>query len=345
MVSSPDLKYRDDFVVDLAALAVLDAKIDGQVVGDAKFDFDELSQLSGWTLDELADVCVWSGTPAAAPGERVYTDLDLDGLKALSRLAEKEGLPNESVGALARSISYSMERLALTQVESIVHWLVKGGLSDTAARAAAADYAPTQSEPILEQIGVLWRRHYAAAIHRLTTETILLRGVSDDDRQFPLIVGVGYAKIADFSEVTAGFDVEGYASFVQKFDNQMSDIINSTGGRVVKLMGDTVVWVTPHAENSAEIALQMTQLKPEELDAKLRIGITWCRVMSFHGNIYGPGVNLASNLADLAPAGGIYLDDAAAGHFFRNSRFNVSPQPDTEIKGLGAVRPWTLTEA
>jgi len=345
MALLPDRRVRAESPVDLAALAVLDAKIDAEVVGEAKYDFNELAELSGWGLDDLSDICLWSGTPPAAPGEQVYADLDLNGLIALRELAERENFDNEAVGTLARSISYSMERLALTQVESIVHRLGKKGLSDTAARVAAAEYAPTQSDALLEQIGVLWRRHYAAAIHRLTTETILLRGVSDDDQQFPLIVGVGYARIVDFTEKTAGFGVAGYANFVQDFNNRAADIVNATGGRVVKLMGDTVVWVTAHADTSAEIALQLARLNEIGFDAQLQVGVTWCRVLSLHGDLFGPGVNLASKLSELAPAGEVYIDDAAAGQFVRNPRYTIKPQPELEVKGLGSVRPWILQDA
>jgi len=345
MALAPELKARYEAGVDLAALAVLDAQIDAKVVGEAKFDFEELADQSGWSITDLSDLCLWSGTPPAAPGERVYNDLDLNGLIHLRELAAREGFDNETVGTLARSISYSMERLALTQVESIVHRLTREGLSDTAARVAAAEYAPTQSEEIFEQIGVLWRRHFAAAIHRLTTETILLRGVSDDDRQFPLIVGVGYAKVVDFTSHTAGFDVAQYARFVQDFNNRAADIINSIGGRVVKLMGDTVVWVTAHADASAEIALELARLDESGFGAQLQVAVTWARVMSMHGDLFGPGVNLAAKLAELAPAGGVFIDDAAAGQFVRNARYDIKPQPELEIKGLGPIRPWILTDA
>jgi len=173
----------------------------------------------------------------------------------------------------------------------------------------------------------------------------LLRGVSDDDRQFPLIVGVGYAKVANFTEKTATFDVESYANFVQEFNNRAADIVNSSGGRVVKLMGDTAVWVTAHADTSAEIALQLARLSESGFAAALQIAITWCRVMTLHGDLFGPGVNLAAKLAELAPAGEIYIDDAAASQFMRNARYSITSQPELEIKGLGQVRPWILRDS
>jgi len=331
--------------IDLAALAILDQAIDATVVGEPELDLQELAASVDWSVEDLTDLCLWAGILPAVAGEVYYTKKDLAALIALDEYAKRENFGKDEIGTLIRSISYSMERLALTQVEAIVHRLVMRGMSDTAARVAAAEYAPTQNEAILEQINLLWQRHFAATIHRLTTETILLRGVSDDDKQFPLIVGVGYARVFDFTSKTASFDVAAYAEFVQNFNNRAADIINSGGGRVMKLMGDTVVWVTPHIEAAAEIALRLAAMNESGFDGELQIALTWCRVMSLHGDIFGPGVNLAAKLSELAPAGCIFIDDAAASQFMRNPRFTITAQPEVEIRGLGEVRPWILSDA
>jgi len=330
--------------VDLAALATVDSRIDPTILGVAEYDFPALAEASGWDLADLKDLCLWSGTPPANPGERVYTQLDLDGLVAFREMAEKENFSSEDVGYLARSLSYSMERLALTQVEAIIHRLTQRGMSDTEARVAAAAYAPSQNQALMHQLNVMWQRHFSAAIHRLTTETILLRGISDDDRQFPLVVAVGQARIADFTEITANFGVEDYAEFVQDFANRTSDVVNSTdGGRVVKLLGDTIVWVTPNADAGAEIALKIADLHHQGFAGQLQTALTWCRVMSLHGDLFGPGANLAAKLAELAPIGEVFVDDAAATQFVRSAKYTVTPQPEIQIKGLGEVRPWILT--
>jgi len=332
--------------VDLAALAASDAEIDPVVVGIGQYNMEELSDITGWSIAQLNDLWLWSGTAPAAYGERVFSETDAAGLKGLKAIAEQEGLDFDEVGTFVRSVSYSMERLALTQVESIVQRLARRyGVSDTEARMIAASYAPSQSKAIALQIAVLWQRHFAGAIHRLTTETILLRGVSDEDHQFPLVVGVGYARVVDFTARTAGFGVESYARFVQTFNNHAADIINSSGGRVVKIMGDIVVWVTPHAHTSADIALRLAALDQTGFDGQLQVAVTWCRVMTLHGDLFGPGVNLAARLVEVAPAGEVLIDDAAASQFVRDPRYTITPQPELEIKGLGLVRPWILKAA
>lgn len=332
-----------DLPVDLPALALLDETIDEKILGPLKYNVPELIEATGWSPEELAELFLWSGTPVGDPEARLYSQGDLDGLKELKDLAVREDLSNQSVGTLARSISFSMERLALTQVENIVHELTLQGRTDTAARIVAAEIAPEQGEVLLGQIAALWRRNFAGAVHRLTTGAILHRGVSDDDRQFPLICAVGYVRIADFTEITAGFDVDAYADFVQRFNNSAADIINAANGRIIKLMGDLAVWVTANAEASAEIALSLSQLSNTGFPGHLQCSITWCRVMSIHGDIFGPGVNLAAKLCEAVPADGVYIDDEAAAQLSRHSQFSITAAPTFEIKGLGTITPHLLT--
>jgi len=332
-------------LVDLAAIAANDAEIDPVILGPAKYTAQELADLTGWSVDQLHDLWLWSGTVPGNFDDCIFTETDAAGLHALTELSRTDNLNFDSVGTLVRSIAYAVERLALTQVESIVQYLAKQGLTDTEARQLAAKVAPAKNDIILQQIDSLWRRHYAAAIHRLTTETILLRGVSDDTEQFPLVVGVGYARIVDFTERTANFGVEEYASFVQTYHNSASDIINTTGGRVVKIMGDLIVWVTPNPETAAEIALHLAELSGADFAAQVQVGMTWCRVMTLHGDLFGPGVNLAAKLVEIAPPAGVLLDDAAARQFVRDARYGIASQPELHINGLGKVRPWLLTRA
>jgi len=340
----PAPNARLDGPVDLVALAVLDEQIDAQILGEPEFSLEELTAASGWSLDEIAEIFLWSGTAAAEPGEKAYTRSDLDGLVELKALASRENLDKVAIGTVARSISFAMERLALTQVEAIVHQITKDAdVSDTVARVTAAELAPRQSEVLLQQIATLWRRHYAGAVHRLTTGAILHRGVSDDDRQFPLICAVGFARIVDFTAVTADFDVAAFASFVQDFNNRVSDVITGAGGRIIKLMGDALVWVTAAADTSALVALELAGLDAAGLGAPLQVGVTWCRVMSINGDVFGQGVNLAAKLCDAAPANTVWIDDAAAAQLARYPDFALTPQPEIEIKGLGQITPHQLS--
>lgn len=327
--------------VDLAALAELDDQIDAAVFGGpALFDMDDLIAQSGWSREGMTKLWLWAGLPTVDSTQRIYTQTDLDGLINLKRLMESQGLDETALSSLIRSLGSAMERLALWQVEAITQYLARTeGLSDTAARLRAAGFAPAEAQALLEQITLLWLRHYSAAVHRLTTEAILQRGVSGDDQQFPLLRAVGFAKIVDFTVHTAHFDVAEYASFVQDFHDRVADIVNMGGGRVIKNMGDSVLFVADAADLAVGIALRLAALDEVGFGAQVQAAVTWCRVLSVYGDIFGPGVNLAAKLAVATPPGQVFVDREAGALLSRCPRFELREQGEVEIRGLGAVRP------
>ena len=342
-VPTPGLPHEPP--VDLAALSLLDEQIDQNILGEPGYSPADLAYLTGWTLEELNDIFVWSGLPNPYPSEVAYNPSDREGLVLLKQGADREGLSREELGTLIRSISFAMAKLATSEIESLVYRLTKRGMSDTAARLLVAEYAPSQVESSIELKDVLWRRHFAAAIHRLTTRAILLRGVSDNAHQFPLMVAVGVAQIVDFTSVTAGFGAADYIQFVQDFNDRIADIVVAAGGRIVKLTGDQVMWVNAQAAATVETAAKLAALGGEGFLAPIQAAVTWCRLVAIHGHVFGPGVNLVNHLVGLAPAGGVLLDSAAVEQLAQNPKFQFEAQPEIEINGIGTVRPSLLQVA
>ena len=330
--------------IDLAHLSLLDEQIDENILGTPGYTPSDLVELTGWTLDELNDIFIWSGLPNVSASDVAYNPSDREGLILLKQGADREGLSHDEIGTLIRSISFAMAKLATSEIESLVYRLTKRGMSDTAARLRVAEYAPSQVESSIELMDVLWRRHFAAAIHRLTTGALLLRGVSDDDQQFPLMCAVGLARVVDFASVTANFGAADYIRFVQDFNDRIADIVIAQGGRIIKLNGDLVLWVTAQAEASADIALELTKLDLPGYSLELQQAVTWCRIVAIHGHIFGPGVNLVNHLALLAPPGSVLLDDAAVNQLRQNPRFQFAVQPLLDVKGVGEVQPALLSE-
>jgi len=332
--------------IELAELAVLDGQIDCAVLGGpTRYTLDELAAATDWTRADLEKLWLWAGLPAPDAVSPIYTEEDVAGLIEIRQLADREQFDEESLGSLVRAFGSTMERLATWQVETIIKHLANTHrLNDTEARLEAAEYASSQVPVLASQLQKLWRRHYASAIHRLTTETILRRGVSDDDQKFPLVCAIGFANIVDFTECTAGFGVAEYAEFVQDFHNRVTDIVNISGGRVINAVSDFVQFAAGHGDNGAEIALKIASLHDEGFPAEVQVAFVWSRVMSCYGDIYGPGVNLAAQLSRHAPAGEVLVDADTAAAFAHKSQYWFDKQPAIEIKGIGTINPVKLIE-
>lgn len=274
------------------------------------------------------------------PTQTVFAEQDVEGLAELKKFAVRENLDADSMSSLIRSFGTTAERLAVWQVEAMTKHLARTrGLGDTAARLEAARFAPAQTDMFLFLIQKLWTRHFAAAIHRLTTETILRRGVSDDDQQFPLTCAVGFAWVINFQEHTKDYPLEDLAAFARSFHDQAADIVNIHGGRVVNNTGDFILFVAAHPEMGVEIALKLAGMHGPDFTAHVHVGLVWSRVLSVYGDIYGPGVNLAAALSREAEADTVLTDPDTAQALRRVPGLTFTELPEVELKGIGPVTP------
>jgi adenylate cyclase len=88
---------------------------------------------------------------------------------------------------------------------------------------------------------------------------------------------------------------------VDQFEGSAYDIVTSHGGRVVKLIGDEVMFVVLEPQEACEIALALVD-RFAEGGAKVtpRGGLAVGEILTRGGDYYGPVVNLASRIAELA---------------------------------------------
>jgi len=330
--------------INLTSLIELDSKIDEQILGgQPTYTLLELSELTGWSAEELEQLWLWAGLPTPAQDEPIFNDGDRDGLRALRDLFKTEHLELENLSSMVRGLATTVERLAIWQVEALVKYMAASrNLTDTEARIAAAKWVPAQADMLTFFFRKVWLRHFAAAIHRLTTETVLRRGVSDDDDQFPLVCAVGYAVVSDYMGHTSSYDNGDISRFIRTFHDRVADLINTKGGRIINNAGDSVTYVAPRADIGADIALAIANLQKEGFTASVKGAVTWCRIFSDYGDVFGPGVNLCRTLAWIAPANTVFTDSTTAATLQSFSGYQLEPQPERELDGLGAIQPIKL---
>jgi len=333
--------------LDLSSLALLDSQIDPGVFGnDNLYTIEELSAKTGWSAEELDQLWLWAGLPFPDPAHALFKDSDVEGLTKLREFKNQENFSERALASLVRSIGVNVERLAAWQVEALTtHLADSRGIGDTAARMEAAAFAPAQTEILQFLVEKLWLRHYASAIHRLTTENILRRGVSDDDQQFPHTAGVGFAWIVDYIPHTRGFGLHELQEFVQDFHDRVSDIANANGARIITNSFDFVLYVTARPDTGADIALRLANMSKEGFPAQVHGAMVWTRLLSNYGDLYGPGVDLSRLLAQAAAPGQVLTDPETAEMLRRSAHFTVTPVPEVDLPGIGIVQPEQITRA
>ncbi|MDR0482015.1 MAG: adenylate/guanylate cyclase domain-containing protein [Cellulomonadaceae bacterium] len=332
---------------DPADLRALTERIDEELLGGpSSYTINDIARQVGMTREEAENYWRWLGLPERHPGEYHYADSDIYSMHEICLLASSEHLDDAAMRTLVRSFGHTMERLATWQVEAIIeHHARLYGLDDVSARLSAADTIPHLAGLLTRQLNHVWRRQLAAVTKRLTVEAIQANGASEDARAMPLQRAVGFADVVGFTKRSRLMPPEELAGYIQDFENSARDLIAEKGGRVIKSIGDEVMFVADNVTAGAEIALAFAD--PATLGGRfpVRVGMVWCRVLTRLGDIYGPGVNLASRLTELGDPGEVTVDAITAEILASSSRYQLDEKPEVEVQGVGMVSTAVLTRA
>jgi adenylate cyclase len=214
------------------------------------------------------------------------------------------------------------------------------GMPDPAtARAAAVKLADIADdlEPLLIYA---WRRHLAAAIARMVTDA---EPIED---QPGVVRSVGFADLVSFTRLVRRLSERELARVVQRFETLASDVVTAHGGRVVKTVGDEILFVVRGAAPAAAIALDLVAAMAEDdLLPDVRVGMASGRIVSRLGDVFGTTVNRASRLTAAARPRTVLVDDAIAASLASTSGFEMSALRRRTLRGIGPVTPWVLRRA
>ncbi len=314
--------------------------------GERTYSERELAVRSGVPLERVHDFWRSLGLPAADPDVRQYTAADVEAIDRLAELVGTEGIEWRTAATLTRATGHSADRLALWHVEALVEdFATRYELDDISARLVVLDHL-AELAPILEaQLVHAWRRQLAAVAGRIGAEFAEAHAPDQMDRYaLPLARAVGFADMVSFTRLIASMDYTELAGFVQRFENAARDVVTAEGGRVVKTIGDAVLFVADDARAGARIATGLAQGGALDGPApvEVRVSVVWGRVLSRFGDVFGPPVNLAARLSAAAEPGTVLTDPATAAILAVEEGYALAEREPTELVGLGPVVPFEV---
>ncbi|WP_262103278.1 adenylate/guanylate cyclase domain-containing protein [Arthrobacter sp. Marseille-P9274] len=286
------------------------------------------------------------GFPNLGDEDVAFTQADMEALTTIIDLVREERLTEEAAISITRSIGQMTDRMVVWQVEALVEEMVHQlGITDAEARKRLVTELPDLIEPLEKVLLYSWRRQLNAGVARLTVRAEAGLGAAGehDDDSLPLLRAVGFADLVSYTSLSRQMNEKTLAQLVQRFENRCAEIISVGGGRLVKTVGDEVLYLasTPHA--GAEISLALAKaMADDDLLPSARVGMVWGGIVSRLGDIYGPTVNLASRLTSLAEPGTVLVDSTTAATLAGDDRFVLMPQKVRTIRGFGEIHPVTV---
>ncbi len=178
---------------------------------------------------------------------------------------------------------------------------------------------------------------FLAHLENSTARTRVARQDSEDYDTVRL--AVGFVDLSGFTERSRSMSPRDLRDMITAFERRANQIVSQYDGRIVKLIGDEVMFSAVTAAAGCAIALALTADAPDGTQA--RGGLAFGEVIASGGDLYGPIVNIASRLADIAIPNEVLVNEAVMegvqGRVFE-------PAGRRQLKGFSEPVPlWTLS--
>ena len=237
------------------------------------------------------------------PGDAVLGDADIGLLRRAMDGAAPVGL--SSLDEVLRVVATSLSRIAdaatamyVQQVETYFD-----DVPDLAGHVRTNAEATELALRLGESLGTLF-------VHHMRDATDRWRATWDGTSRAIGRFAVGFVDLVGFTPLSRSLSTTELVGLVTRFERLAFDVASGHGGRVVKHIGDEIMFSAVDADIGARIALDL--VREFASDVQPRGAVAFGDVLTVHGDYYGPVVNLASRLTDGAVPGEVLVDAATA---------------------------------
>jgi adenylate cyclase len=272
----------------------------------SRSDAIEMSGLDPEIFDGLVTGLGFVPIPGAPPGELGFTEAEIEAIRLIGAMSSMFSVAETM--AFVRVVGSSMGRLGETAVSLFLtdvedpHLTAGESYFDLAKKSYDAvgllDGLSEHLDPIL-------RRQLLQATERT-------REAAGSER-LRFRFAVGFVDLVGFTERSAEMSTATLTSFIREFEGRAHDVMTRHGARVVKLIGDEVMFVATDAGSACRAAGALMEGFADEGEHVFpRAGIAYGNVLVRGGDYYGSVVNLASRRVDEAvPQEVLVTDDLA----------------------------------
>ena len=292
------------------------------------------------------------GFPIVGPEAEVFGTADGFALRQMVGLVRDGHLDETAALAMTRAIARSTDRLAVWQAQLMAESIegepvgVATGDSRAVPDLATAEAAARAMLTIVDELEPVviyaWRRHLLDALSRMIADA----GGDEEaaGESGPRVRRcIGFADLVNFTSLVRRLSERQLASVVQRFEALATNVVTAHGGRVIKTVGDEVLFVTTSAPPAAGIALDLVDaMSEDDVLPEVRVGMASGPVVSRLGDVFGTTVNRASRLTAVALPSAVLVDAPFAEELLERPGFTTVPQRKRVLRGVGPVHPYLL---
>lgn len=290
----------------------------------------DIAEKSGIDYDLLTLQWQALGLPISGPDDVAYGERDLEAARRI-KLFLDAGVPPEGVVDMARVLGQAMSRVAEASRFLIARTFLPADATeyDVAQQARTARPLADLMESTLGYVFGL------QLVDQLRHEVADLAGAVDFQRE----VTIGFADIVGWTEFAEEAEEAHIGSVADRLAEMATDLLRPPV-RVVKTIGDAVMFMSPEEGPLLELALDLVGAAGEDAEfPELRAGLASGMAIGRWGDWYGRPVNLASRVCSRARPGSVLVTSPVA-EARENAAYRFSAAGEKRLKGIGAVPLW-----
>ena len=301
------------------------------------WDLDTLAAKADLSGEVMERLWLAMGFPDPQPGAAVASEDDLHILQwADQRIRDPQQI-DRTLQAL-RVYSSSLARMAETTADEVGDAVAEAraaGLSDRSR--AELVLGRVDREALERAVSHLYRLQLLAAFRRR------LAIVETDTLQQEL--SIGFIDLVDFTAVSQELEPADLAGVVTEFESRAFDTVAEHGARVVKTIGDEVMFSSTSPAVAVAIALRLAgDERRGPLTPDVRAGVAHGPVVVRWGDAFGPVVNLASRLVNVANPGTVLVSDTVQRMLVDDGDLAFRELRPRSLKGIGRVPVWLVRQ-
>lgn len=237
------------------------------------------------------------GFPHHADDDVAFTEADVEALSLARDLVMLGILDAESQAAMVRTWGRSFARLAEWQTELLARLALGSEEPELRLEELTAEVLPRLE--VLQSY--IWRRHLVSAANRMLTPTALPGQT----------LAVGFVDIVGYTTQSKNLSEAELVAWVEGFEDTATTVVTDHAARIIKTIGDEILYVTDDPVAAVEVALTLTErgADPDDPFPPVRAGLAHGEVVVRLGDVYGSTVNVAARLTSLARPGTVVVDE------------------------------------
>ena len=293
--------------------------------GQPRHSLTDAAEALGLPLTDVEQAWAVLGLTVADPNTPTLTDNDIEALRTWTDL--RTAIGDDAATGFLRVIGASVARVAEALASMSRAGLPELDLAHSHDELVTAQ-AYRSAAAFIPRIGGMidsFHRHHLFAARTYFDAIVHHESLTVD-------CGVGFADLSNFTQLTQRLTPADLTSLLGEFNAITNDVVHADGGRVVKFIGDAVMWVSATPESLAKVAMDLVHHpRPKMANISVRAGLSFGSVVATGGDYFGNPVNLAARLVAAAEPGQILV---AAPWYDMPGKWPVAPREPLVLKGF-----------